>query len=106
MREDTLEIQKTLHDKAREKFKESVKKSDEEVNKEQIASDILYPYLEKRGKHKEKNLVLDHSEAQAIKNEVMKKLKDRLLSRAEIIQKRLEEERYNLELAEQAHQRK
>jgi hypothetical protein len=39
------------------------------------------------------NKALDYNEAISIKNEVMKKLKDRLLSRAEIIQKRLEDER-------------
>lgn len=43
-----MTIDKTLYDKAREKFKENRDKVDEEIN-EDDANDYLKPFLEKRG---------------------------------------------------------
>jgi hypothetical protein len=59
--------------------------------------DYLYPFLKNMG-------CLDRLptklEAIEIKAQIMTKLRERLLSRADIIQKRLESERQNLELKE------
>ena len=48
LKEEPLVLEKTLHDKARERYKETMKKSEEEVSREQAANDYLYPFLEKR----------------------------------------------------------
>ncbi len=45
------------------------------------------------------NTELDEEAAINVKNEALRNLKERLLTRAEIIQRRLEEEQKNLELA-------
>lgn len=103
IREDKVTIERTLYDKAREKHKENLKKKDEESGKGVDIHDYLYPFLEKRGLL---NKVLESKDANAIKSEVMNKLKDRLLSRAEIIQKRLEKERAALENAVTAMSKK
>ncbi|KAL4445104.1 hypothetical protein ABPG74_018832 [Tetrahymena malaccensis] len=98
IREGEIRLEKTLYDKARDRFKESSKKNDDDLAKDAAASDYLYPYLEKR-----KLLGVSEINAQVameIKNEVMQKLKERLLSRAEIIQRRLEEQRQVLEQKE------
>lgn len=78
-----------MYDKARDKFKESSKKNDDDSAKDAAASDYLYPYLEKHKLHGEREI--SAKVAMEIKIEVMQKLKERLLSRAEIIQRRLEE---------------
>jgi len=58
--------------------------------KDTIKDDYLYPFLKNMGcLEKEPTKI----EAQEIKNQVMSKLRERLLSRADIIQKRLETER-------------
>ncbi|CAD8046319.1 unnamed protein product [Paramecium sonneborni] len=104
LRSQDLKLEKTLHDKARERYKETLKKSEEEKQREQADKDYLYPYLEKRklqGKE-----VLTYNEALEIQKDVMTKLKERLLSRAAIIQKKLEEERAKLDQAEQMQQKK
>ncbi|CAD8138022.1 unnamed protein product [Paramecium pentaurelia] len=104
LRSQDLKLEKTLHDKARERYKETLKKSEEEKQREQADKDYLYPYLEKRklqGKE-----VLSYNEALEIQKDVMTKLKERLLSRAAIIQKKLEEERAKLDQAEQMQQKK
>lgn len=63
----------------------------------------MYPFLKNMGcLEKEPTKI----EAQEIKNQVMSKLRERLLSRADIIQKRLETERQNLEIKEQQLQKK
>ena len=103
IRTNKVTIEKTLHDKARDKFKETLKKTEEEVNREAAANDYLYPFLEKKNLL---NKTLTVDDAKVIKAEVMSKLKERLLSRADIIQKRLEEERRNLEAVEQQIQKK
>ena len=67
-------------------------------DKDIIKDDYLYPFLKNYG-------CLDRLptklEAQEIKTAIMTKLRERLLSRADIIQKRLEIERQNLEMKEQ-----
>ena len=103
IREEKIVLEKTLYEKAREKHKENLKKKDEESGKGVDVHDYLYPFLEKKG-FLSKNL--DFKDAMMIKNEVMGKLKDRLLSRAEIIQKRLEKERNLLDNAEIAMSKK
>lgn len=87
-----------MYDKARDKFKESSKKNEDEFAKDAAASDYLYAYLEKRRLLGEREISLQV--AIEIKNEAMQKLKERLLSRAEIIQRRLEEQRSLLEQKE------
>ncbi len=87
-------LEKSIQDKAREKYKYASKKKDEEADQDAYTKDYLYPYLAKRdllGTSK-----FNYQQAIDIKNEVMNKLKERILARAEIIQKRLEEERENL----------
>ena len=103
VREDKITLEKTLYDKARDKYKENLKKKDEEAGKNADTHDYLYPFLEKKG-YLGKNLSM--KEALEIKNDVMNKLKTRLLSRADIIQKRLEKERDALEKQEQLMQKK
>lgn len=103
IREEKVVLEKTLYEKAREKHKENLKKKDEEAGKGVDTHDYLYPFLEKRGFL---GKVLDFKDAMLIKNDVMGKLKDRLLSRAEIIQKRLEKERSHLDAAETQMSRK
>jgi len=87
-------LEKSLQDKAREKYKNASKKKDEEADQDAYAKDYLYPHLAK------KDLLgvtkFTYQQAIDIKNEVMNKLKERILARAEIIQRRLEEERENL----------
>jgi len=87
-------LEKSLQDKAREKYKHASKKKDEEADQDAYTKDYLYPYLAKRdllGAQK-----FNYQQSIDIKNEVMNKLKERILARAEIIQRRLEEERENL----------
>ncbi len=88
-------LEKSLQDKAREKYKHASKKKDEDADQDAYTKDYLYPYLAKRdllGAQK-----FSYQQAIDIKNEVMNKLKERILARAEIIQRRLEEERENLD---------
>lgn len=48
LKDESITLEKTLHDKARERYKETMKKSEEEVSREQAANDYLYPFLEKK----------------------------------------------------------
>ena len=83
-----LTLEKTLAQKARERHQENKKRKEEDANKDSTTKSFLYPYLEKLGLLNKKELTVQ--EAQKVKTEVMNKLKERLLSRAEIIQQRLE----------------
>jgi hypothetical protein len=67
----------------------------EETAKEQ-ERDYLAPILEKLNYV---DLELQEDQAIEVKNEALKKLKERLLTRAEIIQRRLEAETKTLEAA-------
>lgn len=104
MRHGTLTIEKTLYDKAREKFKEN-KARDDEDHGEGDADDYLKPFLEKRG--------LSTSEpvgtlelAVEIKTDVMKKMKERIIARAKIIQERLQKQQNELKMLEEQYQKK
>ena len=57
----------------------------------------MLPILKKLGM--ESNTELDSDSAIQVKNEALRNLKERLLTRAEIIQRRLEDEQKNLETA-------
>ena len=81
-------LEKSIYEKARDKMKQGkLKVADEaEVEKEK---DYLAPILKKlslEGK------TLDEEAAIHVKNEALKNLKERLLTRAEIIQRRLVKE--------------
>eukprot|EP00742_Colponemidia_sp_Colp-10_P003210 GILJ01003419.1.p1 GENE.GILJ01003419.1~~GILJ01003419.1.p1 ORF type:complete len:847 (+),score=152.98 GILJ01003419.1:62-2542(+) len=83
-------LEKTIYDIAREKAKEgSQKKQEEDEAGEEAAGvvDYLSPFLAQYGNRK-----LNKAEALAAKDSCLSALKDRLLERANIIQKRLEEE--------------
>ena len=56
------------------------------MTQDKAANDYLYPYLEKNNLiTKAEKMELDYNDCNKIKTEVMSKLKERLLSRAEII---------------------
>ena len=65
------------------------KKKDEEENEKEQEKDYLLPILKKLSFE---NTELDEEQAIAVKNEALRSLKERLLTRAEIIQRRLEDE--------------
>ena len=81
-------LEKSIYAKARDKMKQGKKKDEEENEKEQ-EKDYLLPILKKLGLE---NTELEEESAIAVKNEALRNLKERLLVRAEIIQRRLEEE--------------
>jgi len=82
-------LEKSIYVKARDKMKQGQKKEEEEgeANKER---DYLAPILKKLSLPLLKDEPLDPSSAIAVKNEALRSLKERLLTRAEIIQRRLE----------------
>lgn len=88
-------LEKSIYDKARDKMKID-KKKEEEEDIEVKEKDILAPILEKLGYNQ---IPLSYEQAIDVKNEALKRLKERLLTRAEIIQKRLESETKALEEA-------
>ena len=88
-------LEKSIYDKARDKMKQGKKKDEEENEKEQ-EKDYMLPILKKLSLE---NTELDEEAAINVKNEALRNLKERLLTRAEIIQRRLEEEQKNLENA-------
>ena len=73
------------------------KKADDEQEQQDTQQDFLKPILKKLAL--DTNSVLDEEAAIHVKNEALKNLKERLLTRAEIIQRRLNHEQYQLELA-------
>lgn len=89
-------LEKSIYDKARDKGKAGKKKDEEDQEKEQ-EKDYLLPILKKLSL--ENNSELDEEAAINVKNEALRSLKERLLTRAEIIQRRLEEEQKALETA-------
>lgn len=82
-------LEKSITAKARDKMKHEAKKTEEETGKEKV-HDFLAPILKKL--HLQDQVVLEEQAAIAVKNEALTALKERLLTRAEIIQRRLEEE--------------
>jgi hypothetical protein len=72
------------------------KKNDEEETQNEKEKDYLQPILKKLGFSGKE---LNEEAAIMVKNEALRNLKERLLTRAEIIQRRLEEEQRLLEQA-------
>jgi len=89
-------LEKTIYEKARDKLKQGKANITDETEQE-IKKDYLLPILKKFSL--EEQIELDEEAAINVKNEALKNLKERLLSRAEIIQKRLFDEQKKLELA-------
>jgi hypothetical protein len=89
-------LEKSIYEKARDKMKQS-KVKQQDVGEAEIKSDYLLPILKKLSL--EDKGELDEEAAIHVKNEALKNLKERLLTRAEIIQKRLVEEQKKLEQA-------
>jgi len=77
-------------------MKEGKKKSEDETTQKKERS-FLDPFLKKL--NIKEGTAIEEETAINIKNEALRSLKDRLLTRAEIIQRRLEEEQKNLENA-------
>jgi hypothetical protein len=88
-------LEKTIYDKARDKMKQG-KKTDEEETTGTQEKDYLAPILKKLGFGQQD---LNEEAAIMVKNEALRNLKERLLTRAEIIQRRLEDEQKLLEQA-------
>jgi len=88
-------IQKTIYDQAREQNKEEVKYVEEEKKQDTTKIDYLTPVLIELG-HENKT-TLSSSDAVAVKNAVMQRLKDRLIHRSGIIQASLDKEREELQ---------
>jgi hypothetical protein len=74
-------LDKSVISKARDKMKMEAKKTEEDTNKEKD-NDILAPILKKLNLP---DAVLELDGALAVKNEALRSLKERLLTRAEII---------------------
>ncbi len=72
------------------------KKADEEETQNEKEKDYLAPILKKLGLGTQD---LNEEAAVMVKNEALRNLKERLLTRAEIIQRRLESEQAALEAA-------
>lgn len=81
-------LEKSITAKARDKMKQEAKKTEEETGAKK-EHDFLLPYLKKLNLQEG---LLEEEAAIAVKNEALRSLKERLLTRAEIIQRRLEEE--------------
>lgn len=72
------------------------KKNDEEAQQNEMQKDYLAPILKKLGFTGDN---LNEEAAIMVKNEALRNLKERLLTRAEIIQRRLEDEQKAMEIA-------
>ena len=80
-------LEKTVYEKAREKSKQAHRQAQEEAE-DKKEQHFLMPILKKLGyEHLPK---LDMAQAINVKNEALRRLKERLLARADIIQKRIE----------------
>ncbi|CAI2364809.1 unnamed protein product [Moneuplotes crassus] len=96
-------LEKSYYDKARDKMKQGRKKEEENTGEDE-KKDFLYPVLEKLMYTEVGELT--HEQAMEVKNEALKRLKERLLTRAEIIQRRLEDETNKLQKAFQELKKK
>jgi len=90
-------LEKSIYEKARDKMKQGKLKVTDETEDEK-KQDYLAPILKKLNLD-DKGGDLDEEAAIHVKNEALKNLKERLLTRAEIIQRRLVEEQKKLENA-------
>ena len=79
-------LEKSIYEKARDRMRQSKKNVDDEAQ-QQTEKDPLLPILKKLSL--ENKGELDEEAAIHVKNEALKNLKERLLTRAEIIQRRL-----------------
>jgi len=75
-------LEKTIYEKARDKLKQGKQNIADETEQE-VKKDYLLPILKKFSL--EEQIELDEEAAINVKNEALKNLKERLLSRAEII---------------------
>ena len=82
-------LEKSIYEKARDRMRQSKKNVDDEAQ-QQTEKDPLLPILKKLSL--ENKGELDEEAAIHVKNEALKNLKERLLTRAEIIQRRLAQE--------------
>ena len=82
-------LEKGIYEKARDRMRQSKKNVDDEAQ-QQTEKDPLLPILKKLSL--ENKGELDEEAAIHVKNEALKNLKERLLTRAEIIQRRLAQE--------------
>ena len=89
-------LEKSYYDKARDKMKMGRKKEEEDTGQDE-KKDYLYPVLERLMYTQVGEL--NQEQAMEVKNEALKRLKERLLTRAEIIQRRLEDETNKLQKA-------
>ena len=89
-------LEKSIYEKARDKMKQKHLKVADEAE-EKTEKDYLLPILKKLSL--EDKGELDEEAAIHVKNEALKNLKERLLTRAEIIQRRLVDEQSKLETA-------
>lgn len=96
-------LEKSYYDKARDKMKQGKKKEEEDTGQDE-KKDYLYPILEKLMYTKVGEL--SQEQAMEVKNEALKRLKERLLTRAVIIQMRLEDETNKLQKAFQELKKK
>jgi hypothetical protein len=96
-------LDKSVYMKARDKMKLGKKKDEAEAGKKE-APDFLHPILKKLSLPL--TGVLEEGAAIKVKMEALKSLKERLLTRAEIIQRRLETEQKNLDDAYQKLKRR
>ena len=89
-------LEKSIYAKARDKMKLG-KKNDQDDTAQEQNTDILLPILKKCGY--DDGQALEEEAAILVKNEALRSLKERLLTRATIIQNRLDQEQQNLENA-------
>lgn len=95
-------LKKSVQMQARDKMKQEQKKTEENADKK-AENDFLEPILKKLNLP---NAPLEEEAAIAVKNEALRSLKERLLTRAEIIQRRLEQEQEELAQKFQEFKRK
>lgn len=86
-------LKKSVQMQARDKMKQEQKKTEENADKK-AENDFLEPILKKL--NLQNQTTLEEEAAIAVKNEALRSLKERLLTRAEIIQRRLEQEQESL----------
>mmetsp|Transcript_6158 Transcript_6158/g.9917 ORF Transcript_6158/g.9917 Transcript_6158/m.9917 type:complete len:151 (-) Transcript_6158:262-714(-) len=77
-------LEKSIYEKARDKMKQGKKKEDDQAE-EETKKDYLLPILKKLSLEDKGDTELDEEAAIHVKNEALKNLKERLLTRAEII---------------------
>ena len=78
------------------------KKNDQDDQEKEQTQDQLMPILKKCG-YNDTGVPLEEEAAIQVKNEALRSLKERLLTRATIIQNRLDQEQQNLETAYVSH---